>query len=73
MNEKQKLKRLRRNRDVDTPSARALRLAVKLSGHEGTRCKYGALICAGCIANARIIDRELRRFAAMRRNSGEII
>lgn len=43
-----------------TPSAEALALAVKLSGHEGTQCKYGARICEGCIADARTIDRELQ-------------
>ena len=42
------------------PSADALRLAVLLSGHEGTQCKYGARVCEGCIADARIIDRELK-------------
>lgn len=42
------------------PSAEALALAVKLSGHEGTQCKYGARICEGCIADARIIDDSLQ-------------
>ena len=44
---------------MNTPSAEALALAVKLSGHDGTQCKYGARICEGCIADARTIDREL--------------
>lgn len=45
---------------MNTPSADALRLAVKLSGHEGTQCKYGARICEGCIADAQTIERELK-------------
>lgn len=46
--------------NMNTPSADALQLAIKLSGHEGTQCKYGARICEGCIADARIIDDALQ-------------
>lgn len=45
---------------MNTSSQEALKLAVKLSGHDGTQCKYGARICEGCVADARIIDETLQ-------------
>ena len=49
---------------MTTPTADAIRLAVKLSGH--THCQRALLaephptsVCAGCLGDAATIDREL--------------